>query len=92
MFLVINKEKIYAYVVSVLTIVILFFVSSFLNSDIKDTQTTSTNIENNQFTNNTLSDIVSNDELEVRGEKWEVKYYILYIQSLTFHVPHLLSV
>ncbi len=69
MFLVINKEKIYAYVVSVLTIVILFFVSSFLNSDIKDTQTTSTNIENNQFTNNTLSDIVSNDELEVRGEK-----------------------
>lgn len=69
MFFVINKEKIYAYVVSVLTIVILFFVSSFLNSDIKDTQTTSTNIENNQFTNNTLSDIVSNDELEVRGEK-----------------------
>ena len=69
MFLVINKEKIYAYVVSVLTIVILFFVSSFLNSDIKDTQTTSTNIENNQFTNNTLADIVSNDELEVRGEK-----------------------
>ena len=69
MFLVINKEKIYAYVVSVLTIVILFFVSSFLNSDIKDTQTTSTNIENNQFTNNTISDIVSNDELEVRGER-----------------------
>ena len=92
MFLVINKEKIYAYVVSVLTIVILFFVSSFLNSDIKDTQTTSTNIENNQFTNNTLADIVSNDELEVRGEKWEVKYYILYIQNLTFHVPDILSV
>ncbi len=67
MFLVINKEKIYAYVVSVLTIAILFFMSSFLNSDLKDTQSTSVNIENRDFINNTLnntiSDIVSNDEL-----------------------------
>lgn len=65
MFLIINKEKIYAYVVSVLTIVILFFISSFLNSDINDTQSTSVNIEkneivNNTFLDNTISDIVEN--------------------------------
>ena len=75
MFLVINKEKIYAYVVSVLTIVILFFMSSFLNSDLKDTQSTSVNIENRDFINNTLnntiSDIVSNDELEIENKKSE---------------------
>ena len=73
MFLVINKEKIYAYVVSVLTIVILFFMSSFLNSDIKDTQSTSVNIEKNEFinntSNNTISDIVANEELETEGQK-----------------------
>ena len=75
MFFVINKEKIYAYVVSVLTIVILFFMSSFLNSDLKDTQSTSVNIENRDFINNTLnntiSDIVSNDELEIENKKSE---------------------
>ena len=73
MFLVINKEKIYAYVVSVLTIVILFFMSSFLNSDIKDTQSTSVNIEKNEFinntSNNTISDIVANEELETESQK-----------------------
>ncbi len=72
MFLVINKEKIYAYVVSVLTIVILFFMSSFLNSDIKDTQSTSGNIEKNESINNnlnnTISDIVANDELETENQ------------------------
>ena len=71
--MVINKEKIYAYVVSVLTIVILFFMSSFLNSDIKDTQSTSVNIEKNEFinntSNNTISDIVANEELETEGQK-----------------------
>lgn len=66
MFFVINKEKIYAYVVSVLTIVILFFVSSFLNSDIKETQSTSVNIVTNENAENTTSNIVPNDELEVR--------------------------
>ena len=73
MFLVINKEKIYAYVVSVLTIVILFFMSSFLNSDIKDIQSTSVNIEKNEFinntSNNTISDIVANEELEAEIQK-----------------------
>lgn len=69
MFFVINKEKIYAYVVSVLTIVILFFVSSFFNSDMKNTETTSVNAIENENFENTISDIVSNDGLEVRGEK-----------------------
>ena len=69
MFFVINKEKIYAYVVSVLTIVILFFVSSFFESDMKNTETTSVNVLENENIENTISDIVSNDELEVRGEK-----------------------
>ncbi len=69
MFFVINKEKIYAYVVSVLTIVILFFISSFFNSDINDTQSTSVNIVENVNKESTISDIVSNDELEVRDER-----------------------
>ena len=34
MFFVINKEKVYAYVVSILTIVTLFFMSHILNTDI----------------------------------------------------------
>ena len=62
MFFVINKEKIYAYVVSVLTIVILFFVSSYFNSDIKNTEQTSSNISQNTNIEDTISDIVSNDE------------------------------
>ena len=44
-FLVINKEKVYAYVVSILTIVTLFFMSSILNSDLNETKVTSSNIE-----------------------------------------------
>ncbi len=63
MFFVINKEKIYAYVVSVLTIVILFFVSSFFNSDMNNTETTSANVIENEKFENTISDIVPNDEL-----------------------------
>ena len=69
MFFVINKEKIYAYVVSVLTIIMLFFVSSFFKSDIEDTEPVSSNSIQNSNIENTISDIVSNDELEVKGEK-----------------------
>lgn len=48
MFLVINKEKIYAYVVSIMTIVTIFFMSSLINSDLKETEVTSSNsLENN---------------------------------------------
>ena len=69
MFFVINKEKIYAYVVSVLTIIMLFFVSSFFKSDIEDTKPVSSNEIQNSNIENTISDIVSNDELEVRSER-----------------------
>lgn len=50
-FFVISKEKIYAYVVSVFTVVTLFFMSSVLNSDLLDTGETSSNVvevDNNQ--------------------------------------------
>ena len=55
MFFVINKEKVYAYVVSILTIVILFFMSSVLNSDFTS-EKTSADIKqniNNEFNSNT---------------------------------------
>ena len=61
MFFVINKEKVYAYVVSILTIVTLFFMSSILNSDYTDVEQTSVNIEENINTN-TQNDLVSNNE------------------------------
>ena len=71
MFFVINKEKIYAYVVSILTIVILFFMSSVMKSDINETEPVSSNSlqnvtnekENNidNKTSNTISEIVPND-------------------------------
>ena len=68
MFLIVNKDKIYAYVVSVLTVAILFFTSYFINSNNENTEITSTNIENNLNSENTLSDLVSNDEIiEIQG-------------------------
>ena len=62
MFFVINKEKVYAYVVSILTIITLFFMSSILNSDYTDVEQTSVNIEENTNTN-TQNDLVSNSEI-----------------------------
>ena len=53
MFFIINKEKVYAYVVSILTIVILFFMSSVLNSDFVS-EKTSANIEQNTTTQENL--------------------------------------
>ena len=47
MFLVINKEKDYAYLVSIVTIITLFFMSHLLNTDLSNSETTSTNIEQN---------------------------------------------
>ena len=44
LFLVVNKEKIYAYIVSIMTIVTVFFMSSLINSDLKETKATSANI------------------------------------------------
>jgi hypothetical protein len=51
---VINKEKIYAYVVSICTIVTLFFMSSFMNKEIDNVEETSTNIIENSVENNTI--------------------------------------
>lgn len=42
-FFVINKEKIYAYVVSIMTVVVIFFMSSMMNSDLKETEEVSAN-------------------------------------------------
>ena len=65
MFFVINKEKLYAYFVSILTIIILFFMSHILGDDDAGLKDVSTNIEveNTQTneSNNTLeTDIVPN--------------------------------
>ena len=60
MFWVINKEKVYAYIVSIFTIIILFFMSHVLNSDSSSTEEVSTNIEQtNNIQNNTTSNIIS---------------------------------
>ncbi len=81
LFLVINKEKIYAYVVSIMTIVVIFFMSSMLNSDIDDTETTASNsIENVQSNENKQNipivetnaqvseNIVEENDVETNGE------------------------
>lgn len=59
MFFVINKEKVYAYVVSILTIVTLFFMSYVLSSDLGTVEETSTNIEQN--VNNQTNNLMSNN-------------------------------
>ena len=60
--LVINKEKIYAYVVSICTIITLFFMSNFINNDFEDTEITSSNIVENTTQNQTINSIVPNEE------------------------------
>ena len=64
MFFVINKEKVYAYMVSILTIVTLFFMSNMLNSDISTSEQTSGNLEQNQINVNTDNNIVQNINVE----------------------------
>ena len=59
MFFVINKEKVYAYVVSILTIVTLFFMSHALNSEISSVQETSTNIEKNIINENSVGNSIN---------------------------------
>ena len=60
LFLVVNKEKVYAYVVSVFTIVTLFVMSGMINSNFNNTEQTSSNIESSNQLNN-----VSNDNSEL---------------------------
>lgn len=64
MFFVINKEKVYAYIVSILTIVTLFFMSNMLNSDISTSEQTSGNLEQNQINVDTYNNIVQNINVE----------------------------
>lgn len=61
-FLVISKEKLYAYVVSVFTIVTLFLMSKVLDSDLIETEQTSSNkIENNiVIVDNTVRETTQN--------------------------------
>ena len=63
-FLVINKEKIYAYVVSILTIVTLFFMSSMIGTEFDDTESTSSNISENYVENTTKNNIIQNNTIE----------------------------
>ncbi len=60
-FLVINKEKIYAYVVSILTIVTLFFMSSMINSEFDDTESTSSNVIENYSENKITNNVIENN-------------------------------
>ena len=53
-FLVISKEKIYAYVVSVFTIITLFMITGVLNNDLEDTDKASSNLIQEEY-NNVLS-------------------------------------
>ena len=67
MFFVINKEKVYAYVVSILTIVTLFFMSHVLNSDLSTVEETSTNIEQNVNITNTTQNTAPNNETKMEN-------------------------
>ena len=51
MFFVINKEKVYAYVLYIIKIFILFFMYQILNKDITGSQETSANTVNEQNMN-----------------------------------------
>ncbi len=44
MFLVFNKEKIYAYVISVLTVVLLFFIANTSTEDVEETSSNTSKI------------------------------------------------
>ena len=63
MFFIINKEKIYAYVVSIVTIVVLFFMSTVMKKDTSfdGIEETSTNVvvEKNMVKDNLLNTSVN---------------------------------
>ena len=64
MFLVVNKEKIYAYIVSIMTIVTIFFMSSLINSDLKETEVTSSNNVENSAVGEAVSTSIPYDASE----------------------------
>ena len=67
MFFVINKEKVYAYIVSILTIVTLFFMSHVLNSDLSVVEETSGNVDQNINTQNISQELVQNDNISLEN-------------------------
>ena len=75
-FLVFNKEKIYAYIVSIMTIVAIFFMSNLMNSDLENTEVTSANDVNNNIIGEAIytsspyntSEEINNDSIETKNE------------------------
>ena len=65
--LVINKEKIYAYVLSICTIVTLFFMSNFINNNFDDSEITSSNVIENTIENQTTNSVVPNEENQINN-------------------------
>lgn len=61
MFLVINKEKVYAYVVSVFTIITLFFMSSMISSNFTESEETSSNAMINSSIDNEINIVNTNN-------------------------------
>ena len=59
--LVINKEKIYAYVLSICTIITLFFMSTMINQNLDESEETSSNIVQNTITENKINENEIND-------------------------------
>ena len=57
-FLVINKEKLYAYIVSVLTVCMLFLMSGIINKDLNEVDKTSSNLVENVIENNVIENNV----------------------------------
>ena len=75
-FFVINKEKIYAYVVSIMTVVVIFFMSSMMNSDLKETEEvsandTKTSTMNQEITSNDTKTSTMNQETYLNDNKSE---------------------
>lgn len=59
MFFVLNKEKIYAYIVSVLTVCLLFFIASSSTEKVVETSSnTEQNFSASNYLDNTLNNIV----------------------------------
>ena len=71
-FFVFNKEKIYAYVVSVMTIVTIFFLSNLINSDTNNTELTSTNMLENNIIGEAISTSIPYEENSVQNENKNV--------------------
>ena len=63
-FLVINREKIYAYVVSIMTIVVIFFMTNIMNNNLDNTEEVSSNSIENSEIGEALSTTTGNQDIE----------------------------